>query len=129
MPDYIQDPNDSNKQVPGPKSDQHFDRTAQPGRCRFTKQPHYVIVNVAETVAFFFGSSGSFSAKSTAEGDLTSGDFLLPTGSLSSSQHYISFGAPAVGTKYDINPSAWSGSATQNVTFVYKGGLDGQGRP
>jgi len=118
MPNYIQDPNDSKKQVPGPKTDQHFDRVNQPATCSFTKQPHYVIINSAETVAFFFGSSASFS-------DLEAGG----VNSVTASRHYTSFGAPAVGTKFDINPCAWSGSAAQTVTFVYKGGLDGQGRP
>ena len=127
MPNYIQDPNDSKKQIPGPKTDQHFDRVIQPTRCTFVKQPHYVIVNVAETVSFFFGSSGSFATKAAAEGD--NPQAALSTGSLSGSEHYTSFGAPAVGTKFDINPCAWSGSSTQTVTFVYKGGLDGQGRP
>ena len=119
MPDYIQDPNDSKKQIPGPKTDQHFDRVNQPTRCTFTKQPHYVIVNVAETVSFLFGSSASFASKATTEGGTT----------LTGSSNYTSFGAPAVGTKFDINPCAWSGSAAQTITFVYKGGLDGQGRP
>ena len=127
MANYVQDPNDSKKQVPGAPPDNYFDRTAQPGRCRFTKQPHYVIVNVAETVAFFFGSSGSFATKAASEGN--DPQAALATASLSSSQHYTSFGAPAVGTKFDINPCAWSGSSTQTVTFIYKGGLDGQGRP
>ena len=117
MANYIQDPNDSKKQVPGPKTDQHFDRVRQPASCTFVKQPHYVIINSAETVAFLFGSSASFSSKT-----------ITPS-AMNSSSNYTSFGAPAVGTKFDINPCAWSGSSTQTVTFVYKGGLDGQGRP
>ena len=54
MADYVQDPNDSKKQIPGPKTDQHFDRASQPAVGTLTKQPHYVIVNVAETVSFLF---------------------------------------------------------------------------
>ena len=127
MPNYVQDPNDSKKQIPGPKTDQHFDRVAQPLRCTLTKQPHYIIVNAAETVAFFFGSSGSFATKAASEGNDPQAS--LATGSLSGSEHYTSYGAPAIGTKFDMNPCAWSGSAAASVTFVYKGGLDGQGRP
>jgi len=119
MPDYIQDPNDSKKQIPGPKTDQHYDRVGSPAVGTLTKQPHYVIVNVAETTAFFFGSSASFASKAAAEGGST----------LTGSTHYTSYGAPAIGTKFDMNPCAWSGSAAASVTFVYKGGLDGQGRP
>ena len=129
MPDYIQDPNDSKKQIPGPKTDQHFDRVVQPATCSFTKQPHYVIVNVAETVSFFFGTSASFAAKAVSEGNVHLSQYGFATGSLTGSANYVSFGAPAAGTKFDINPRAWSGSAAQTVTFVYKGGLDGQGRP
>ena len=44
MPNYIQDPNDSNKQVPGPKTDQHFDRMRQPVTGSFVQQPHYVLI-------------------------------------------------------------------------------------
>ena len=124
MPDYIQDPNNSKKQIPGPKTDQHFDRVAQPAVGTFTKQPHYVIVNAALTTAFFFGSSASFSTKITAEGAAS-----VTAGTLTGSAHYTSYGAPAIGTKFDINPCAGSGSAAASVTFVYKGGLDGQGRP
>ena len=111
MQDYIQDPNNSKKQIPGPKTDQHFDRVAQPAVGTFTKQPHYVIVNAAETTAFFFGSSASFAAKNISPRAMTS------------SSHYTSFGAPAIGTKFDINPCAWSGSAAASVTFIYRGGL------
>ena len=130
MANYIQDPNDSKKQVPGPPPEGMFDKAAQPTRCHITKQPNYVIVNVAETVSFFFGTSASFATKAISEGNLTGAPaFGFATGSLTGSTNYVSFGAPAVGTKFDINPLAWSGSAAQTVTFVYKGGLDGQGRP
>ena len=66
MPDYIQDPNDSKKQVPGPKTD----------------------------------------------------------------QHYESFDVLAAG-QYHLNPIAVSGSADDvaKIKFIYKGGLDGSGRP
>ena len=121
MPNYIQDPNNSKKQIPGQKTDQHFDRVSAQAACSYSRQPHYVIVTAAETTAFFFGSSASFASKATSEGP----ENTVLTGS----QHYISYGAPAIGTKFDMNPCAWSGSADASVTFVYKGGLDGLGRP
>ena len=51
---------------------------------------------------------------------------------MNSSSHYDSdWGILTVGTKLDIHPSAWSGSSDDagNIRFIYKGGLDGQGRP
>ena len=36
MPDYVVDPNDSKKQVPGPKTDQHYDRAVAPQTCSRT---------------------------------------------------------------------------------------------
>ena len=89
-------------------------------------------------LGFFFGSSASFANLSFTEGvkynqgapQLTEG---LPTGSLTGSQHYTSYGAPTAGTQLHIHPTAWSGSAADNtagnIMFVYKGGLDGSGRP
>ena len=113
MPDYIQDPNNSKKQIPGQKTYQHFDRPIAQSACSYSRQPHYVIVNAAETTAFFFGSSASFSSKAKAEGP--------ESPSLSGSQHYTSYGAPAIGTKFDMNPCAWSGSTADagNIKFIY----------
>ena len=126
MPDYIQDPNNSKKTVPGLKPDQYFDRTQLPNTASFTKQPHYILIGGTLTgdVNFFFGSSASFSENSTQE---IAG--ITPT--LTSSGFYVGFGQPSAGTKLDINPCAWSGSGgdVNKVIFVYKGGLDGQGRP
>ena len=116
MADYIQDPNDSKKQVPGAPPDNYYDKSAVPAVCTFIKSPNYVIVNKTHAVSFFFGSSASFSA-------LGVGD------AATSSSHYSSFGTVTAGTRFDINPTAWSGStADQSVAFIYKGGLDGSGR-
>ena len=60
-------------------------------------------------------SSASFSALSAAGQLLTA--------------NYQSFGALTLGTRLDFHPTAWSGSAAGSVTFIYKGGLDGSGRP
>ena len=137
MPNYVKDPNDKNKQVPGPLTDKHFDRSITPNKCVLNKTPNYVIVkNITGTtdLGFFFGSSSSFANLSFTEGvkynqgapQLTEG---LPTGSLTGSQHYTSYGAPTAGTQLHIHPTAWSGSAASSVLFIYKGGLDGTGRP
>ena len=129
MPDYVQDPNDSQKQVPGAKTDQHFTRGGNPISCSFTKAPSYVVINdlPVQPIGFFFGSSASFAAKATTEGDPST----TTAGDLTGSQHYISYGKPAAGTTLHINPNAWSGSVGDagKITFVYKGGLDGMGRP
>ena len=63
--------------------------------------------------------SSSFATKAAAEGPESPG--------LSGSQHYVSFGTPTEGTTLNIHPCAWSGSTTDSVTFIYKGGLDGGG--
>ena len=122
MPNYIQDPNNSKKQIPGPPSDKMYDRSNTPGTASLCKTPNYVIVkNITGTtdLGFFFGSSASFASMSAANS---------ATGA-STSSNYISYGAPAAGTQLHIHPTAWSGSAASSVLFIYKGGLDGTGRP
>ena len=50
---------------------------------------------------------------------------------MTGSSHYDSdWGLVTVGTRLDIHPTAWSGSSSDDgrVRFIYKGGLDGQGR-
>ena len=126
MPDYIQDPNDSKKQIPGPKTDQHFDRFHSPSAFTQSKQPTYVQVvsNVAGGLGFFFGTSASFAAKAVTESGSAN------TNKLTGSQHYIPFDALAAG-QYHLNPIAVSGSAVDvaKIKFIYRGGLDGLGRP
>jgi len=122
MPNYIQDPNDSKKQIPGPKTDQHFDKVNSPTAFTIIKQPTYVHVVTAVTngLGFFFGSSASFASKAATEGGPT----------LSGSTHYATFDSLAAG-QYHLNPIAVSGSAADvaKIKFVFKGGLDGLGRP
>ena len=74
---------------------------------------------------FFYGSSGSFAGLggvdgAAGSGKATSGNYDL---------YPAAFGA--VGTKLDIHPTAVSCSVrdASQVKFVYKGGLDGSGRP
>ena len=125
---YVVDPNNSDSQVPGPLSDKAFDRANVATRLSMSKTPSGVYINEAPTnpIGFFFGSSASFSEKSTAQHGGVIGN--LP---LSASSNYENFGLVPVGTKLDIHPTAWSGSADDatSIRFVYKGGLDGSGRP
>ena len=121
MPDYIQDPNNTKKQIPGAKPLNAYDRAVVPSQHSMSRSPHYVIIgSLTADVGFFLGNSASFSSVATTEG----GNGKV----ISSSAQYTNFGAVAAGTTLHINPTAWSGSATDTVTFVYKGGLDGQGR-
>jgi len=122
MPNYIQDPNDTKKTVPGLQPDNAYDRvTTNPTTASFFKSPNYVYINKtpANEIAFFFGSSASFSDLGAA------GKLLLA--------NYTHFGQPTVGTQLNIHPTAWSGSAADNddaagiITLMYKGGLDGGG--
>jgi len=114
MPNYIKDPNNSKKQVPGPQSNNYFDRTVTPsGSGVLTKTPNHIYVKKTCTtdIKFFFGTSASHAEQS---------DF----------SKYEDFGKLTIGTKLDIHPCAMSASATDagSVIFVYKGGLDGSGR-
>tara|TARA_R100000988_G_C3880963_1_gene108287 strand:- start:78 stop:437 length:360 start_codon:yes stop_codon:yes gene_type:complete len=119
MPNYIQDPNNPNKQVPGDLPDNYYTRTATPGACSFVKSPNYVIVNTAmdDNFGFFFGSKQKF------DGLADSND------SVNYDASFVGLGT--VGTKLDIHPTAISCSVRDagQITFVYKGGLDGSGRP
>ena len=123
MPDYIQDPNDPKKQIPGPPTGKHYGRVATPVSCSITKAPNYVYVTAATSldIGFFFGSSASFAKEMVNDGQ---------TLHLTASRHYDNFGTLGAGMKLDINPSAWSGSTADvgKIRFVYKGGLDGSGR-
>jgi hypothetical protein len=116
MPDYVQDPNNPNKQVPGDQPDNFYTRHGVPTTNTFTKSPHYVMINTAmqDEFGFFFGSEQKFDAAAAAD--------------RASLKYPAAFGT--VGTKLDINPTAISSSVRDagSITFVYRGGLDGQGR-
>ena len=124
MPDYVKDPNNSKKQIPGSNPDNYYDRVKKPQGCTLQKTPNYVYINktiAGDGVGFFFGSSASFSEKDS-DGVGPAG----PSGMLSSS-HYTSFGKPAQGTILNIHPTAWSGSLADDkdkaITLIYKSGL------
>ena len=118
MPNYIQDPNNpSGSQIPGPQPDNYYDKAIAPTQCSMSKTPNHVLVTKTMTLpfGFFFGSSASFAAVDETD----------------SSNYDSDWGLVTVGTKLDIHPLAWSGSSVDNgnIRFVYKGGLDGSGRP
>ena len=97
MPNYVQDPNDSTKQIPGPPPDNYYDRIGTFNTGSLIKTPNHIYIkaNLTGDVKFFFGSSASFASQT----DYT---------------NYQSFGALTAGTKLEIHPSAWSGSIADN---------------
>ena len=113
---------DAAKQVPGPHPDNYYDRFGSPSAFSMSKSPTFVQVvsDVGAGLGFFFGSSASYASKATTEGGAT----------LTGSAHYISFDTLAAG-QYHLNPIAVSGSDTDvaKIKLIYKGGLDGLGRP
>ena len=134
MPNYIQDPDDPKKQIPAPKTDQHYDRVNNTVAFQFYKTPTFVHVNatISKGLGFFFGSSASFARKTLTEvsgASATAGGGSTIT-SLTGSQHYVQFDTLAAG-QYHLNPVAVSGSTADvaKINFIYKGGLDGLGRP
>jgi len=116
---------DAAKQVPGPPPDNYYDKTVAQAPFTMSKTPNYVYITKTPTLAdigFFFGSSASFATKATAEGT---------SSFLTGSTYYVNYGKPTIGTRIDIHPLAWSGSIStdrSSVMFIYKGGIDGQGR-
>ena len=131
MSDYIQDPNDSNKQIPRPRTKQNYDRIVAPVAFSGSyKTPNYV--QVLETISngfgFYFGSNSDFSHSAVASGENSGKKLNYPV--LSGSSYYQSFNKLPAGI-YHLNPLAVSGSDADvaKVRFVYKGGPDGMGRP
>ena len=122
MPLYKQDPNDSKKQVPNIQGTNRRDRVSIPTQYTFNKTPSYVLVNTLMTTpcAFSFGDTTLFDANVTSQSVSAGITFAQ------SSSFYTKVGddLPA-GTKLNIHPTAWSGSAADvgKVTFVYKSGL------
>ena len=119
MSNYIQDPNNPKKQIPGPNPTNYYGKAVNPSICTFTKQPNAVVVNtlLTEPVGFYFGSSQSFADLGAA-------------GQVLAANYTTMLDDAPVGTTLNINPSALSGSAddADSITFVYRGGLDGSGR-
>ena len=133
MPNYVQDPNNPNKQVPGERPKNYHGRVVIASEFTGSKSPNSILINAkpsAGNLGLFLGSFTDFSTSAAAEGATQSGSQAHVPG-LSGSQHYTQIGAPTAGTILNLHPSAWSGSLADvgKVKFVYKGGLDGSGRP
>ena len=61
MASYVQDPNDSKKQVPASLPDNAYDRAKSVGFFKYVKTPNSVFFgDVTGDIGFFFGSSASF---------------------------------------------------------------------
>ena len=114
MSRYIQDPNDSTKQVPAPAASNTYGSAQNPTHCIAVKAPSGILVNtlLTEDVGFFFGSSASFSELGAA-------------GKILTTNYTTMLNDAVAGTKLNIHPTAWSGSAADagKITFVYNGGL------
>ena len=126
MSRYMKDPNNSNKQIPAPLPENAFDRTTHPVANKATKTPNSVLISttLSKEVGFFFGSSASFAALSTAmQVDSRSYTVLADVTTVG-------------GTLLNIHPTAWSGSSadgasggtTGKVKFIYNSGLSTGGR-
>ena len=126
MPKYIADPNDSNKQIPGPLPENHLGGASNPSQFVFTKSPSYVVVNtlMTTTCGFFFGSSASFSSNRSSQSAVGG---TGQTFAQSSSIYTVMGDDLPAGTKLEIHPTAWSGSAADagKISFVYKGNSTG----
>jgi len=121
MPLYKVDPNDSTKQIPNTQGGNRFDRAVNPQTCSLQKTPSYVVVNTTLTTpcGFFFGDSSSYALAANAQQ-------AEDRNHLTSSLNYTTMlDDGTVGTKLNIHPTAWSGSAADagSITFVYKSGL------
>ena len=121
MSRYEQDPNDIYKSQPKP-----LNRSRQTAEsvARYTwhsQKPSRVHIasDGDEDIGFYFNTSASWSAASATEGGPTAAT------ALSGSSHYVGWGKnlPQANQPIDIQPNAWSGSASANVVFIYDGGL------
>ena len=120
MSGYIKDPNNSERQIPGPKPDNAYDRAQSPESCVFHKRPNSVVVgSLTGNLGLFFGTSASFAKN--IHSSSTDQNFMQ------SQSQYTNFGALSSGTVLNLSPTAWSGSSGDVVTFVYRSGLSGGG--
>ena len=135
MSGYIQDPNNPNKQIPGPKPPNAYDRVGTVSSCTFLRQPNYVLVagQLDHSVGFFFGNSQSFAEFNSIHSGSNQGqaESIDLEGMTSASQYINMLSGSTTGTKLDLHPTAVSGSINDigKIIFVYKGGPDGSGRP
>jgi len=133
MPNYVQDPNNPNKQVPGEHPKNYYGRVVVAEEFTGSKAPNSILINAAPSdghLGLYLGSFNDFSASAVAETVppyTASNQFGAPLPGLTGSQHYTRIGAPTAGTILDLHPVAYSGSGW-SVSFIYNGGLDGSGR-
>ena len=127
MSNYVQDPDNSKKVVPGTRI---LDKYGTPETGSFVKTPSFVVVGgLTNEVGFFLEGSASFASKLAIQSG-SEAEGLTPSssvhGGLTGSEHYTAFGKPSAGSILNIHPNAWSGSATDmdngQVTFVYSSG-------
>ena len=135
MSNYIQDPNNSKKQIPGPPPDNYYDRVNPISAHSMSKTPNYVYISpgITGNISFFFGTSASFATASNVEDKDEDGGSTNGAGGLTGSGNYqtlIVFSGSNQQVSYPgatlgIHPIAWSGSAADagKITFVYKSGL------
>ena len=114
----------SGSQGPGPLPDNAYDRALSPGiTASYFKSPNAIYFNSAPSMAvgFWFGSENSFD--NLKHGTVNNN---------SHSQHYGSFGKPALGTQLNIHPNAYSASKADDdagvITLVYSSALSTGGR-
>ena len=119
MPDYIQDPNNSKKQVPGKLPKNAYDRLASPANCDTNKTPNSVLITTqcVDNLGFWFGSSASF-AEYAAAGKILKTNYTTLATSCSA------------GTTFKMSPTVVSSSAADigKVQLVYNSALSTGGR-
>ena len=111
---YIKDPNNSKKQVPGPKPDNFYTRNNYPIACTLTKTPNYVLTTAqcTDDIGFWFGTSASFAEYSAAAKVLKTNYTVVAV-------------SASAGTTFEMSPTVISGS-TQDIArirLVYNSGL------
>ena len=130
MSDYIQDPNNPKKQIPGPKPVDAGQSSVTPPLCTYAKGCNYVILTSDsrreedDKIGLFYGTSASFAELGGADG----ADAVGKSTSTNYDIYTLSSGTQIL----PVNATAWSGSlaaqASGSVKFVYQGGLDGMRR-
>jgi|10_taG_2_1085330.scaffolds.fasta_scaffold75677_2 hypothetical protein len=105
---YIQDPNNTDKQIPKGLSVNHGSKAITPANCAEAQAASYVLVNSTGSFSFRYGTTDATSSMGSFTQGIVShiGDNATPV-------------------RLDINATAWSGSTaghtynTGDVTFVY----------
>ena len=120
-------------QEPARLPDNAYDRLGIPDSCSFQKTPNYVMISSGSEAAgvnLSFMFMGHITASIVQSASLSASfSQQLGTAGMIDHKNYLKFGSPSAGTRLDINPIAWSGSAEGiKPIFVYKSGLSSGGR-